>query len=679
MIILDDDDPMPSDADISSVCEDSSVCEEDDHALALGIDASLQATTGTTHARQKPIRSKMAVLRSSSGARSSRRTSSPVREILPSCTSFLGERIVPGDTVELQYSDRLSTNPSKLPSGDFLRVYEVLQEPSSEGTILLKGILFRRTKYMQGTFVRKTNEVCMLLDSSPATEQGELEQSMVLRPLDTVIKKRELCLTNEDFPSHSFRLRQQARGANRYNISYNYNLVCRWAYIGQDLCFSSPHWLSERVLIRLSQDICRIIRQSEDVFLTLGDLRKANQRRRASLSTGRGDQDIIKQYVDQSARLAGNPKHSSKAGSTPGDAINVDEEPELSVIRETMNSNIQPSESGSPFSNNVSSTTGQRSSESKRYTVCDAFCGGGGVSQSTRMAGLDVVLAVDQDPHCAVTYMKNHPTVDICIESIDHFIHRFHGKWPRIDILHISPPCQFFSPAKTWASNEDDANRAALFSVHHLIEAIRPRVVTIEQTFGITTSPKHKAYYHALLGMFTSNGYNVRARNIRFADYGSYQSRRRLIMIGTRAGEPLIDFPPPTHNQHGGNGLPSWLTKRDFLAKIGNLPRGPLHWPENMRLRDGLPEDLDDQFGTVTTSNSVPHPDGHRALTTLEFAILQSFPANYDWSDDQVPNSVVRKQIGNAVPPANFSHFLRHIRQNLEKLDAEMVPGEVES
>ncbi|KAL9084098.1 MAG: hypothetical protein Q9165_008236 [Trypethelium subeluteriae] len=674
MIIIDDDDPLSSDTDMSAVFE-----EEDDYALALGIDASLKAITETSHVRSGPLRSRTAVSGSSSQARSPRRSSSPALEILTSCTSFLGERIAPGDTVELQYGDQLAIKPSKLPSGDFLRVYEVLKKPSPEGTVLLKGILFRRTKYMQGIFARKTNEVCMLLGSSSAAEKGELAQSMVLKALDTVIKKRELCLTNDDFPSHSFRLLQKARGASKYNIFYNYNLVCRWAYIGQDLCFSNPHWLSERVLIRLSQDNCRMVRQSGDVFLTVGDLRKINRQRSATLDTGHEEDDIVEQYTDRSTRLAGSPDRSSGAGSTLEDPIDVDDEPELSVTFETASS-TRLADSPSPFMNTMSnSTASQKSSGSGRYTVCDAFHGGGGVSQSARMAGLDVVLAFDQDAHCAVTYMKNHPNVDIYTESVDHFIHRFCGKWRRIDILHISPPCQFFSPAKTSTSKEDDANRAALFSVHHLIEAIKPRVVTIEQTFGITTLAKHRAYYHALLGMFTSNGYNARARNIRFADYDSYQSRRRLIIFATRAGEPLIDFPPPTRNRHGSNGLQSWLTKRDFLTAISELPLGPLHQPEQMPPRYNLAENLDDQFGTVTTQGSILHPNAHRNPTPLEFAILQSFPVDYDWIDDQVPPSAVRKQIGNAVPPANFSHFLKHIRESLEKFDAEVAPESVDS
>jgi site-specific DNA-cytosine methylase len=50
-----------------------------------------------------------------------------------------------------------------------------------------------------------------------------------------------------------------------------------------------------------------------------------------------------------------------------------------------------------------------------------------------------------------------------------------------VDGLHILPPCQPFSAAHTVPSQiQDEINQAALFSVWHLLEKIKPRVATIE-------------------------------------------------------------------------------------------------------------------------------------------------------------------------------------------------------
>ncbi len=39
----------------------------------------------------------------------------------------------------------------------------------------------------------------------------------------------------------------------------------------------------------------------------------------------------------------------------------------------------------------------------------DLFCGAGGMTLGAKMAGIDVMFAVEADPHAATTYAANHP------------------------------------------------------------------------------------------------------------------------------------------------------------------------------------------------------------------------------------------------------------------------------
>jgi DNA (cytosine-5)-methyltransferase 1 len=58
------------------------------------------------------------------------------------------------------------------------------------------------------------------------------------------------------------------------------------------------------------------------------------------------------------------------------------------------------------------------------------------------------------------------------------------------------------------------------------------------------------------------------------------------------------------------------------------------------------------------------HPSGKRPFTNREFACLQGFPLNHNFS-----NINVKKQIGNAYPSLISKVIFKHIKEQLEKAD----------
>jgi len=52
-------------------------------------------------------------------------------------------------------------------------------------------------------------------------------------------------------------------------------------------------------------------------------------------------------------------------------------------------------------------------------------------------------------------------------------------------------------------------NTASLFAVRSVVEVARPRVVTLEQTFGIV-GVRFRGFFNALVQMFTGLGFSVR-------------------------------------------------------------------------------------------------------------------------------------------------------------------------
>lgn len=52
-------------------------------------------------------------------------------------------------------------------------------------------------------------------------------------------------------------------------------------------------------------------------------------------------------------------------------------------------------------------------------------------------------------------------------------------------------------------------NSASLFACGQLLQEVKPRIVTLEQTFGINHL-EFKRWFNALINMFTTNGYSLR-------------------------------------------------------------------------------------------------------------------------------------------------------------------------
>ena len=166
----------------------------------------------------------------------------------------------------------------------------------------------------------------------------------------------------------------------------------------------------------------------------------------------------------------------------------------------------------------------------QRYTFGDCFCGAGGTSRGAVDAGLRVEWGFDFDLSACKSYGLNY--IGAKVYNVD--AHRFSGLTNRdykVDICHLSPPCQFFSDAHTVQGKDDERNIASLFAVFELLNRAKPRVVTLEQTAGLLR--RHPIFLNAVILMFTARGFSIRWRVIDCANYGLPQRRHRLFMIAS--------------------------------------------------------------------------------------------------------------------------------------------------
>ena len=122
---------------------------------------------------------------------------------------------------------------------------------------------------------------------------------------------------------------------------------------------------------------------------------------------------------------------------------------------------------------------------SGRYTFGDAFSGVGGCSAGARKAGFHISWAFDGDKDVCELYAENFINADVFMARADEFLVLNNKEKLKVDLLHMSPPCQTWSMAHTVQGKDDDANSASLFAVKELLQFARPRIATIEQVPGL--------------------------------------------------------------------------------------------------------------------------------------------------------------------------------------------------
>jgi DNA (cytosine-5)-methyltransferase 1 len=81
-----------------------------------------------------------------------------------------------------------------------------------------------------------------------------------------------------------------------------------------------------------------------------------------------------------------------------------------------------------------------------RYTFADAFCGIGGASSGATQAGLFVKWGLDRDAAAITGFSYNYPEATPLPMNADDLPALEDVKHLKVAILHLSPPCDYWSP-----------------------------------------------------------------------------------------------------------------------------------------------------------------------------------------------------------------------------------------
>lgn len=566
---------------------------------------------------------------------------------IPSFTFGNGNVIKTGGTLELK--DNSAQLTGTMHSGDFCHVRRIIQNLAT-GELRFQGHRMRRTKYLGQIFDWKLNELCMIL---PITEGDSICPSVAgmeeFAPED-VIGVRECELTNKPYPLKSFR---------------------------DSNCSAYPSWLSQdEIRLHIFQQgrlCCR--------FVMILSKRETNQDTRTvqKLRSGIVRQLYASETVTHGISTPSPTNSLSDAGISRKHSIIVhDDEEDCDVIVVSRGKKRVRSMSLEILDIAPPKCPLPQSKKRARYTMSDVFCGAGGASQGAAQAGLQVIWGLDKDKLALLAYLKNHLGASGYLCDAHNFPPR--GKTIaelRTDIMHFSPPCCYFAPCHTRDGPNDQANMEALYTVGAILKKMRPRIATLEQTFGLVSFDAHIKYFYILLNSIGKAGYDIRYKIQDLSKYGLVQQRKRLLIIAARRGTPLPPFPKETHGPNG-SGLKPFVYINQVIKPLERMGRRAwndiYHQPKPAQSpREPInPETF--LKGCITTGGSESyHYSGTRRWTVRELSLFQSFPYGYKFTGS---NTEATKQIGNAFPPVVAQAMYCTIVKTLEAFDRGLIDAE---
>lgn len=275
----------------------------------------------------------------------------------------------------------------------------------------------------------------------------------------------------------------------------------------------------------------------------------------------------------------------------------------------------------------------------------DLFAGCGGLSCGFQKAGFEIVGAFELWNVAAECYRKNfnHKVYETDLSNPDEAIKIIKGLKP--DIIIGGPPCQDFSHA----GKRIEADRASLTkSYAEIIKEIRPKYFVME---NVDRAQKSVAFSQAKK-IFKTSGYGITQIVLDASRCGVPQKRKRFFCIGAlnEKDDFMLEYLMQNISEKA-------MTMRDYFGNTLDFEYYYRH-PRNYSRRAIF--SIDEPAPTMRGVNR-PVPKGYhghpndacplneniRALTTLERALIQTFPPNYKWCGNKTE---MEQMIGNAVP-----------------------------
>ena len=169
-----------------------------------------------------------------------------------------------------------------------------------------------------------------------------------------------------------------------------------------------------------------------------------------------------------------------------------------------------------------------------KLKILDLFSGCGGLSLGFKMAGYQIIGAIDKDKDSIETFKKNFKKGIFLNEDINFFKNKdINTFFKKIDIIIGGPPCQGFSSANRWQKNYKDPRNLLFLKFIDFVKNIKPKLVLIENVRGILSKSNGKII-HNIKKILSNMGYYVNCELLDASDYGVPQVRKRIFIVANR-------------------------------------------------------------------------------------------------------------------------------------------------
>ena len=328
------------------------------------------------------------------------------------------------------------------------------------------------------------------------------------------------------------------------------------------------------------------------------------------------------------------------------------------------------------------------------YTSIELFAGTGGTALGLENAGLNHIFLNDYDKDSIATLKRNKPEWNSVLGDVTNIEFKGMGA----DVVQGGFPCQAFSYAGK-GLGFGDIRGTMFFQFARAVEAVNPKIAVGENVKGLLKHDNGKTLA-TMVKKLETLGYRVKYKVLRSQYLDVPQKRERLMIIGIRKDldapflfpkekdytislrEALENCPLSAGQQYpekkrkilelippGGywKDLPTDLQKEYMGAsfflgggKTGMARR--LSWDEPSLTLTCAP---------AQKQTERCHPSQTRPLTVREYARLQTFPDEWEFTGSTASQY---KQIGNAVPVNLGYHMGRCIIAMLDnKPDPETM------
>lgn len=239
------------------------------------------------------------------------------------------------------------------------------------------------------------------------------------------------------------------------------------------------------------------------------------------------------------------------------------------------------------------------------------YFSGGGLVEEGLKGIIDPVVAVEYDRKISGVYRNNFGqhivTADVRDVDPKELVKHIDGE---VEYFHASPVCKNYSQAKS-NSGEVELDKETAKSTADFINAVKPRVVTIENVKGYKDSEAMKIITKSL----DKNGYTWDSDVYNAADFGGYTSRERLIVRAVKDGE--LPEKPKKQPRKGG-----WLEAvEDILPTLTVKESGVAPWMDARLKADGIDWQKVEKplyvMGSAYADGKIPHAYGDEILPTL--------------------------------------------------------------